>query len=456
MDAVADITDHNLEGAVLGACLAYPDCIVDVADILKPATFSKPANREIWTSISHLHTNRAPVDTMTVVMDLKRRSRLELAGGIPYISGLTLNIASTKHVQYHAALLVQMHLKRETVTLGMRLQNIGNDPGSDPFDLLASAAHDLRLLSDFTARDPRTMDAVVSDVVDEQVVDRGVQFGFDALEQKRIRLEPGTVTIIGARPAMGKTSYMLSCAWRQAQRGHRPYIAELEMKDRNLGRRLVCGECGVPAWKSKRGILSEREREQMAQWYVNNGDLLAQMVVDESSSMTVSTLAAKLDRAKRKHKIDVVWIDYIGLLQPSTKQRAGYDRMTAISNELRVLSKDLDLPFAVLAQLNRPVKGQAVKPPALTDLRDSGEIEQDAEAVMFLHRPKYYDQGADDNVDVIIAKNRDGEDGIATLRFDGPGTRMVDWQTEAFNEPAYNPRAGIVPHPDNRIDDNPF
>jgi replicative DNA helicase len=453
MDAITDITDHNLEAAVLGACLAYPDCVVDVADILKPDTFSKPANREVWASIAHLHVNRAPVDSMTVVMDLKRRNRLELAGGIPYITGLTVNIASTKHVQYHAALLVQMHLKRETITLGLRLQNVGNDPTSDPFDILASAAHDLRLLSDFNAKDPRTMDVVVSEVVDEQVKDRGVKFGFDALEQKRIRLEPGTVTIIGARPAMGKTSYMLSCAWRQAQNGHRPYIAELEMKDCNLGRRLVCGECGIPAWKSKRGILTEREREAMAAWYVNNGDLLAKMVVDESSSMTVSTLAAKLDRAKRKHSIDVVWVDYIGLLQPSIKQRAGYDRMTAISNELRVLAKDLDLPFAVLAQLNRPVKGQAVKPPGLTDLRDSGEIEQDAEAVMFLHRPKYYDQGADDNVDVIIAKNRDGEDGIASLLFDGAGTRMLDWPGGSYAPPFQHPTAAPLPH---NQDDNPF
>jgi replicative DNA helicase len=451
MDAVnTDTSDERLEAAVLGACLAYPDCIVDVSDILKPDTFSKPAHREIWASVAALHVNRAPVDTMTVVMDLKRRNRLELAGGLVYISGLTTAIASTKHVQYHSALLVQMHLKRETILLGLRLQNIGNDPTSDPFDLLSSAAHDIRLLSDFSAKDPRTMDAVISEVVDEQVTDRGIQFGFDALEQKRIRLEPGTVTIIGARPAMGKTSYMLSCAWRQAVNGHRPYIAELEMKDRNLGRRLVCGECGIPAWKSKRGILSDREREAMAKWSVTNGDLLARMVVDESSSMTVSTLAAKLDRAKRKHKIDVVWVDYIGLLQPSTKQKAGYDRMTAISNELRVLAKDLDLPFAVLAQLNRPVKGQAVKPPGLTDLRDSGEIEQDAEAVMFLHRPKYYDQGADDNVDVIIAKNRDGEDGIATLLFDGQGTRMLDWPGASFAPPL--PRVNSAPHPDNRTD----
>jgi replicative DNA helicase len=292
------------------------------------------------------------------------------------------------------------------------------------------------------------MSTIIGEVVDENNPDRGVRFGFDAIEQKRIRLEPGTVTIIGARPAMGKTAFMLSCAWRQAQAGHRPFVAELEMKDRNLGRRRVCGESGVPVWKSKRNSLSQQDRDQMARWYVEHGDQIGRIMVDEASSMSVSTLAAKVDRAKRKHGIDVVWVDYIGLLQPSTKQRPGYDRMTAISNELRVLAKDMDLPFAVLAQLSRPVKGQAVKPPALTDLRDSGEIEQDAEAVVFLHRPKYYDQGADDNVDVIIAKNRDGDDGIATLFFDGPGTRMLDWPSEV---PRFDAR---IPSPNNRIEPN--
>jgi replicative DNA helicase len=338
-----------------------------------------------------------------------------------------------------------MYIKREAVMLGVRLQNIGADPTTDPFDMLASAASDIRLLSEFNGTEARSMSTIIGEVVDENIPDRGVQFGYDAIEQKRIRLEPGTVTIIGARPAMGKTAFMLSCAWRQAQAGHRPFVAELEMKDRNLGRRLVCGESGIPVWKSKRNNLSQWDREQMAKWYVKHGEHIGRILVDEASSMTVSTLAAKVDRAKRKSGIDVVWVDYIGLLQPSTKQRPGYDRMTAISNELRVLAKDLDLPFAVLAQLNRPVKGQAVKPPALTDLRDSGEIEQDAEAVIFLHRPKYYDQAADDNVDVIIAKNRDGDDGIATLLFDGPGTRMLDYPTHL---PTFAPN---LPSPDNRI-----
>jgi replicative DNA helicase len=446
--------DEAVERALLGACVSYSECIADLADMLRPAMFSSPAHVEIWTSLSMMYARRVPIDTITLIMDLKRRDRLEMVGGPVYLSQLMSVVSSTKHAVHHAAIIAQLYIKREAMMLGHRLHNLASNPASDPFDILASVSSEIRLLNEFGGSHPRNMAEVVTDVVDDNSPDRGIGFGFAAIEEKQVRLEPGTVTIIGARPAMGKTAFMLSCAWRQAQAGHRPYIAELEMKDRNLGRRLVCGEAGVPVWKSKRKCLSQQDIDTMARWRGDNGDALSRVLVDEASTMTVSTLAAKLDRAKRKDGIDMVWIDYIGLLQPSTKQRPGYDRMTAISNELRVLAKDLDLPFAVLAQLSRPPKGVAVKAPALTDLRDSGEIEQDAEAVVFLHRPKYYDMNADDTVDVIIAKNRDGGDGVAHLLFDGPGTRMLDAQTSF---PAFRPELPRdFTQPAHRTDESPF
>ena len=225
----------------------------------------------------------------------------------------------------------------------------------------------------------------------------------------------------------------------------------MEMRDSNLATRLACGECKIPVWKAKRRLMDEQDIDTLAKWYIAQGDPLSRLLVDETASMKVSALAARLDRAKRRNGIDVVWIDYIGLLQPSEKQRPGYDRMTAISNELRVLAKEIDLPFAVLAQLSRPVKGASVSAPKLTDLRDSGEIEQDAEAVAFLHRPKYYDQSADDTVQFIIAKNRDGEDGPAELDFDGQGIRMIDKGGITANVPKYDPKDGL-PNPDNRTE----
>lgn len=439
--------DVELEKAVLGACCFEAGCVADVAEILHQRAFYAASHALLWEAINSLFVQRAPIDLLTVTMECKRRNTLDAIGGAFYISQLTNRVASTANVVYHAHLILQMFVSREAIRIGHDLEQRAYEPEQNVFDLIAGATSELRMLNEFGIKEARPMSEIITDVVDKEMPDRGIAFGFKAIDD-HMRLEPGTVTIIGARPGMGKTSFMLSSAWRQAQAGHKPYVVEMEMKDRNLGTRLICGECQIPVWKSKRRLLDARDKEVMAKWHVENGEANARIIVDESASMRVSALAARLDRAKRKQGINVVWIDYIGLLQPSEKQRPGYDRMTAISNELRVLAKEIDLPFAVLAQLSRPVKGSTVKHPGLTDLRDSGEIEQDAEAVAFLHRPKYYDTASDDTVLFIRAKNRDGEDGVDELWFDGPGVRMVDKPVFA-DPPKYDVRAGM---PNNRTE----
>jgi replicative DNA helicase len=416
VNAQAPPSAPELERALLGACLL---------ELMHPKVFYIPAHACIWRAISGLYGSRSPVDLLTVTIELKRRGDLELAGGPFNLSQLTNSVASVANVVYHAHLILQAFIGREAIRIGSHMIEEGHNPGTDVFDLLSGAASEIRLLNEFGVKQARSMAEIMPEVVDNNSPDRGIKFGYEAID-KKIRLEPGTVTIIGARPAMGKTAFMLSSAWRQAQNGHRPYVMELEMKDRNLAMRLACGETRIPLWKAKRRLMDQHDTERMARWNIDNGDNLGKLLVDEAASLKVSALAARLDRAKRRNGVDMVWIDYIGLLQPSEKQSMGYNRMTAISNELRVLAKEMDLPFAVLAQLSRPEKGKTVRPPALTDLRDSGEIEQDAEAVCFLHRPKYYDTGADDTVQFIIAKNRDGEDGFAEMDFDGAGVRMVD------------------------------
>jgi len=442
----------ELEEAVIGACLLDQSGMADVADFLRPEAFYLEANAVIWRVMLSLYERRDPVDILTVTQRIQKLERLEQVGGAFRIAELARTMASTANVQYHARIIQQAHIGRQVIDIGHRMVMRGYEPTADVFDTLSEAHSEIRILNEHAGGEERNMAEVMGDLVDNPQKDRGVRFGFDALDDM-LRAEPGTVTIIGARPAMGKTAFMLSSAWRQAKAGRKPYVLEMEMKDRNLANRLACGECSIPVWKAKRGLLDQQDVDKRAAWYIHNGDALKRMTVNESSSLKVSSLAARLDRAKRRNGIDVVWVDYIGLLQPSTKQRPGYDRMTAISNELRVIAKDLDLPIICLAQLNRPMKGASVKPPVLTDLRDSGEIEQDAEAVCFLHRPKYYDKDADDGVDFIVAKNRDGEDGVARLMFDGPGVRMVDVQQDT----TWNPSklTGIVPHPDNRIDDEP-
>lgn len=414
----------ELEQAVLGACLLESSGMASIADVIRPGAFYVPAHAEIWNACLTLYTRRDPVDILTVTKFLQASGKLDSVGGAFYISTLTNRVASSANVDYHARLILQDFMCREIIRLGGAMQQAGFDPTTDVFDKISMFTAELRVLNEYSSTAERTMSEIMPDVIVNIGVDRGVCFGFDALDRK-IRLEPGTVTIIGARPGMGKTAFMLSSAWKQAQAGRKVYVQELEMKDRNLATRLACGENGIPIWKAKRKLMSQVDEDRLARWHVNS-PALANMIINEAASISVSSLGARLDRAKRKHGIDMVWIDYLGLLQPSVKQRPGYDRMTAISNELRVLSKDLDLPFAVLAQLSRPAKGMKVDRPKLTDLRDSGEIEQDAEAVCFLHRPKYYDQSAGDEVEFIVAKYRDGEDGIEHLLFDPQGVRMLD------------------------------
>lgn len=430
--------------------MVQPECIADVADILHSRVFYVAAHGHLWTAIASLYAQRCPVDILTVTQECKRRDTLELAGGMFEISKLTTGMSSGANVVYHAHLILQCFIGREAIRIGSELTERAYDSTNDVFDLIAGAGSEIRLLNEFGVKQARTMADIMPEVVDNKSPDRGIRMGFDAIDGK-MRLEPGTVTIIGARPAMGKTAFMLSAAWRQAKAGHRPYVVEMEMRDSNLATRLACGECKIPVWKAKRRKMDGQDIDTLAQWHIAQGEPLSRLLVDETASMRVSALAARLDRAKRRNGIDVVWIDYIGLLQPSEKQRPGYDRMTAISNELRVLAKEIDLTFAVLAQLSRPVKGAAVSAPKLTDLRDSGEIEQDAEAVAFLHRPRYYDASADDTVQFIIAKNRDGEDGFAELDFDGQGIRMIDKETFPVAAPAYNAKGGL-PAPDNRTE----
>ena len=440
----------EIEQAILGACMLESHHIAEVADILHARAFYVASHGHLWTAIAALYAQRCPIDILTVTQECKRRDTLDAVGGPFYISQLTNTVSGSANVVYHAHLVLQCFIGREAIRIGSELMDRAYDSTNDVFDLIAGAGSEIRLLNEFGVKQARTMADIMPEVVDNTSKDRGVRTGFDAIDGK-LRLEPGTVTIIGARPAMGKTAFMLSSAWRQAKAGHKPYVVEMEMRDSNLATRLACGECKIPVWKAKRRLMDGQDIDNLAQWHIAQGEPLSRLLVDETASMKVSALAARLDRAKRRNGIDVVWIDYIGLLQPSEKQRPGYDRMTAISNELRVLAKEIDLPFAVLAQLSRPVKGAAVAPPKLTDLRDSGEIEQDAEAVAFLHRPKYYDASADDTVQFIIAKNRDGEDGFAELDFDGQGIRMIDKGGAYAAAPAYDTRAGL-PNPDNRTE----
>jgi len=213
----------ELEKAVLGACMLDTHSMADVADILRPEAFYDTRNGTIWGVLATMYVIREPIDILTVTMRLRATGRLEEIGGAFYVSTLTNNVASSANVVYHARLIVQCFIGRQIIAIGDRLVKRGYEPTADVFDTLAEAGSEIRILNEHGSGEERNMAQIMGQVVDANDPDRGIRFGFDEIDQK-LRAEPGTVTIIGARPAMGKTSFMLSSAWRQAKLGHRPYV----------------------------------------------------------------------------------------------------------------------------------------------------------------------------------------------------------------------------------------
>lgn len=446
----------ELERAVLGALMIAP-LIHEVGDLLAAKMFYDPAHAKVFQCIVELGKRGDPVDIWTVSQEAKSHGWLAEIGGMHYVSTLTNGIASGANIRAHAFVIVRQFIAREIVSISHEARRAAVDPTANIFDVLGGAQMDLSRLNELGAPTERNAAEVAREVVDNKFPDRGQETGYPALDVK-YRHEPGTMTIVGARPGMGKTAFMMGLAWRSACMGINPFIASMEMKDRGLVNRLICGECGIPVWQAKRGKLSDRQDMERATFYQTRHKELESILIDESPSLDTQSLLARVERAKRKHGTGIVFVDYLQLMNVRGERfKSRYERVTAVSEQLRIIAKQTDLPFVVLSQLSRQAAGKpgekaVVRRPAISDLRESGQIEQDAEAILLLHRPAYYDQEAGNELEVIVAKNRDGADGPVELAFDAEGVRVVD-------APAFATPPRDIPGPDNRIEkknDEPF
>ncbi len=435
----------EMECAVLGALMLERDAYSEVADVLRSEAFYDTANGIIYALISDLHRRGDPVDILTVTQAAKARGCLADIGGPVHVAELTNGVASGANIRYHAMIVVQKFMAREAIRIGIELQRQGYADTTDVFDMLAGAAGDIMHLNEFASPSDRSAAEIAREVVDTTEPDRGVPTHYPDLD-RIFRMEPGTVTIVGARPGMGKTAFAVSLAWRHARMGGSVFFASMEMRDRGLVNRLICGESGVPVWKAKRRQLNGEQTQRMASFAIDHHAALERLRIDETAAMDTQSLAARIDRSKRKRGTTLVVVDYLQLMNVRGERfKSPFDRVSGVSEQLRIIAKQCDLPLVVLSQLSRGEKG-AVRRPSMTDLRQSGQIEQDAEGILLLHRPKYYDRTAGDELEVIVAKNRDGGDGVVNLLFDGEGIRVVDGPPQGMQ----------VPHPDNRIGDEPF
>ncbi|WP_300699811.1 replicative DNA helicase [Bacteroides sp.] len=434
----------ELEEAVLGALMIEKDAYSLVSEILRPESFYEHRHQLIYSAITDLAVNQKPVDILTVKEQLAKRGDLEEVGGPFYITQLSSKVASSAHIEYHARIIAQKMLARELITFTSNIQSKAFDETLDVDDLMQEAEGRLFEISqqnmkkDYTQINPVIAEAY--DLIQKAAARAdglsGLESGYTKLDKMTSGWQRSDLIIIAARPAMGKTAFVLSMAKNIAVNFRNPVaLFSLEMSNVQLVNRLISNVCEIPSEKIKSGQLADYEWQQLD--YKLRDLLDAPLYVDDTPSLSVFELRTKARRLVREHGVRIIIIDYLQLMNASGMAFGSrQEEVSTISRSLKGLAKELNIPIIALSQLNRGVEnreGEEGKRPQLSDLRESGAIEQDADMVCFIHRPEYYKiftsaDGSDlrGMAEIIIAKHRNGAVGDVRLRFIGQFTRFAN------------------------------
>ncbi|GAB6279370.1 MAG: replicative DNA helicase [Lentimicrobium sp.] len=431
----------EVEEVVLGALLLEKNALTAVIDFLKPETFYKEAHQRIFSAIKRLFAESQPIDLITVNNELRKTGELEIIGGPYYLAQLTNRVASSANIEFHSRILAEKYIQRELIRVSTEIIHNAYEDSMDALDLLDKAEMALFSISDENfRRDYEKMDSLVRKAVEEirkayeqEDALTGVPSGFSDLDRITGGWQKSDLIVIAARPGMGKTAFILSMARNIALTKKRPVaIFSLEMSAIQLVTRLISAESGLPAEKLRSGQLQDFEWEQLN---VKITPLLeAPIYIDDTPSLSIFELRAKCRRLKEQYDISIVMIDYIQLMSTGIENRGNREQEIAlISRSLKALAKELNIPVIILSQLNRSVETRGgPKKPILSDLRESGAIEQDADLVLFIYRPEYYkiesdDKGSTHNkADIIIAKHRNGKTDEVRLQFIDKFARFTD------------------------------
>lgn len=432
----------ELEEAVLGALMLEKDALTNVIDILKPQSFYKDANARIFQAIEQLFTRSEPVDILTVTQELKKTGELELVGGAYYITQLTNRVASAANAEFHARIVAQKFIQRELIRISTKTINDAYEDGSDVFDLLDNAEKNLfSIVEGNIKKNYDKMSTLIRKAIDQIEITKnnkgnfsGVPSGLTALDRLTSGWQKSDLVIIAARPAMGKTALVLSMARNAAVDFNKPVaIFSLEMSSLQLVTRLIASESELSSEKLKKGNLEDYEFQQLNDKIRKLSD--APLFIDDTPGLSVFELRAKARRLKEQHGIELLIVDYLQLMTAGGEGKGNREQEIAtISRSLKGLAKELEIPVIALSQLSRAVETRGGdKRPQLSDLRESGAIEQDADMVMFIHRPEYYNITEDENgsstlgmAELIIAKHRNGPVDSAKTRYIGQFTKFAD------------------------------
>ena len=435
----------DIEEVVLGALMLEQHALSSVIDILKVESFYKEAHQNIYESIVQLFNNSDPVDIKTVVHQLRKNGKLELVGGSYYIADLTTRVNSAANIEYHARIISEQSIKRQLIRISSELVTDAYEDTTDVFQLLDRTEQALFQVSESHIRkNYDKMSSLLTKAI-SQIEERknkkdgltGVPSGFTALDRITSGWQPSDLVVIAARPGMGKTAFVVS-AMRNAAIDHGQGVAifSLEMSSVQLVNRLISAEAELESEKLKRGEMADYEWEQLLHKTSKLSE--APIFIDDTPGLSILELRAKARRLAQQHDIKLLIIDYLQLMSGGdANKNSGGNReqeIASISRALKGIAKELNIPVIALSQLSRAVETRGGdKKPQLSDLRESGSIEQDADMVMFLYRPEYYgitqgEDGAPFNgtAELIIAKHRNGKLDTVQFKFIGKFTKFAD------------------------------
>lgn len=428
----------DLEEAVLGAMMIDKKGVDEVIDILQPDAFYKDAHKYIFEAIVQLFTDTQPIDLLTVSAQLRKNAKLDLAGGDFYLIQLTQKISSSAHIEFHSRIILQKYIQRSLIRISSDIIEESYDETTDVFDLLDKAESKLyEVTQGNIKRSSETAQSLVLQAkkrieeIAKQEGLSGVATGFDKLDKITSGWQPSDLIIIAARPGMGKTAFVLSMARNIAIDSKLPVaLFSLEMSSVQLITRLISSETGLSSEKLRTGKLEKHEWEQLSVKVKNLEK--APLFIDDSPSLSIFDLRAKARRLASQHGIKLIIVDYLQLMTAGGNGKGAGNReqeISTISRNLKALAKELSIPVIALSQLSRAVETRgSSKRPLLSDLRESGAIEQDADIVSFIYRPEYYkiDEWDDDEqsptagqAEFIIAKHRNGSLESIRLKFIG-------------------------------------
>lgn len=443
----------DIEKVVLGALMIDKDAFTVVSEIIKPETFYEARHQKIYEAVQSLNLQGKPVDIMTVTEELRHKGTLEDVGGPAYVVELSSQVASSAHIEYHAHILAQKFLARQLIQFASMIETDAFDETVDVDDLMQKAEGALfeisqkNMLQDYVQIDTIVDQAhqLLLQASNREGGLTGVPSGFRKLDDITAGWQPSDLVIIAGRPAMGKTSFALSIAKNVAIDYRKPIaFFSLEMNNVQLVNRLISNVCSIPGNKILNGQLTPDEWER----FDSNIRKMqgAPIYVDDTPGLSIFELRTKARRLVREHGIELLMIDYLQLMNANGMRfNSRQEEVSTISRSLKGLAKELNIPVLALSQLSRAVEqrdGPEGKRPQLSDLRESGAIEQDADMVLFVHRPEYYhilqDEKGNDlhgMAQIIIAKHRKGATGDVLLNFRGEYTRFSNPEDIDFNTP---------------------